>query len=364
VILFRSEVRGRYDNDVVRYGCICCKDGVEQDAERLSYVKQASEGSYLFIDKLQPIQVKHIFFKEVQERLNLRVDHSSIYFELKKQTSDILSKWNQQTKGNYTFPIPIRTQFELKYSYFSRLHKAIDRLPGCVVDRLIPIGNHLSTVGEPNWFNDEKRKSTWVPYESLYLDRTCQQQALELILNSKSKYPLLIAGPFGTGKTRVLARAAFEILRLNRKNKILICAHHQASVDTFIDYFITLKEDVHQPWHQKFVRVGPSNYQSPVRKKYPNLFISVTGFNKSSHQASVVVTTLGLAMFFQKNFSHILIDEGAQVREPEIVGPLSLATENTRIIIAGDHNQVQFSLILYYYCSVSHYQTILSAVFD
>ena len=39
-------------------------------------------------------------------------------------------------------------------------------------------------------------------------------------------------------------------------------------------------------------------------------------------------------------YTDILIDEGAQTREPETVGPLSLAGRFTRIVIAGDHRQV------------------------
>lgn len=39
-------------------------------------------------------------------------------------------------------------------------------------------------------------------------------------------------------------------------------------------------------------------------------------------------------------FTHILIDEAAQAMECEAVMPLSLANENTRIVLAGDHMQV------------------------
>ena len=39
-------------------------------------------------------------------------------------------------------------------------------------------------------------------------------------------------------------------------------------------------------------------------------------------------------------FSHILIDEAAQAQEPECVTPLVMADENTKIVLAGDHKQV------------------------
>ena len=39
-------------------------------------------------------------------------------------------------------------------------------------------------------------------------------------------------------------------------------------------------------------------------------------------------------------FSHILIDEAAQALEPECVTPLVMADKNTKIVMAGDHMQV------------------------
>ena len=63
----------------------------------------------------------------------------------------------------------------------------------------------------------------------------------------------------------------------------------------------------------------------------------------------VVVTTFLTAHNIQsvvgKNvFTHILIDEGAQTREPETVAPLSMANRHTKIVIAGDNQQVPSSL--------------------
>ena len=45
-------------------------------------------------------------------------------------------------------------------------------------------------------------------------------------------------------------------------------------------------------------------------------------------------------------FTHILLDEGAQTREPEAVAPLCMAGRNTKIVIAGDQNQVRFFVSL------------------
>ena len=44
-------------------------------------------------------------------------------------------------------------------------------------------------------------------------------------------------------------------------------------------------------------------------------------------------------------FTHILIDEGAQTREPETIAPLSMANCHTKIIIAGDNQQVHICIL-------------------
>lgn len=45
-------------------------------------------------------------------------------------------------------------------------------------------------------------------------------------------------------------------------------------------------------------------------------------------------------LYFLGFFTHILLDEAAQAMECETIMPLALATQNTRIVLAGDHMQV------------------------
>lgn len=42
----------------------------------------------------------------------------------------------------------------------------------------------------------------------------------------------------------------------------------------------------------------------------------------------------------QVAFTHILIDEAAQVLEPECLMPIVMADRNTKVVLAGDHFQV------------------------
>lgn len=60
----------------------------------------------------------------------------------------------------------------------------------------------------------------------------------------------------------------------------------------------------------------------------------------------IVVVTLNISMELaaldlpKGYFTHIFLDEAAQAMECEAIMPLALATENTRIVLAGDHMQM------------------------
>ena len=55
---------------------------------------------------------------------------------------------------------------------------------------------------------------------------------------------------------------------------------------------------------------------------------------------SSTINLLNKRVFSRGYFTHIYIDEGAQMREPEAVAPLGFATEDTVLVIAGDQHQV------------------------
>lgn len=66
----------------------------------------------------------------------------------------------------------------------------------------------------------------------------------------------------------------------------------------------------------------------------------------------MVVTTFLTALYLKDKvnkegtalkFTHIIIDEGAQSREPEALGAVVLATSSTCLIVAGDNQQVRHS---------------------
>ena len=298
-----------------RFGYISCPDG-----DKLSYAKQASEGSFIILDEHTFIKAKHVFARVPKD-----VNSNAIVFGLTSEETTKLVHWTSLAKTMWSRSL--RVHFELKHSYFQRLHTALDKISTETIMKIMP--------SHDNFVNNETRRE-WNPgkpaYKSLELD-SYQQRALRTILNCSPGAPVLVMGPFGTGKTRLLARAAYEILKLP-KSRVLICAHHQASVDTFVEILGDIIDN------NIMIRVIPNkSYHSPTKNAYPDIFVPKSQMYHEYFVKRLVITTLG-TLTISSVFTHILIDEGAQTREPEIIGPLRFAQDWTRTIIAGDHLQV------------------------
>ena len=258
-------------------------------------------------------------------------------------------------KVNYNF-YDVAVTFVLKYSYFDRLHIAIDQLPEEVLEKIMPDSVLNFT---PSVAIDSNLKSYMIPCveEFVTLDKKEEKQfvpnpqmhALRKIINSNpSKAPVLCVGSFGTGKTRVLACAAYQILFNDKQAKVLICAHHQASADSFVqNYFGRM---INFGWRcRSLVRLYPESYSYRLQAlKFHEYYMTIDMFREvNKNSLNLVVTTfstsLSLLRYLGKGyFTHILLDEGAQTREPETIIPLCLANKNTKIVIVGDHKQVRY----------------------
>ena len=224
--------------------------------------------------------------------------------------------------------------FVLKHSYFKNLHISLARLVPNTINRLIP-----------DCLKSEQRRLPRTPYpktEDLWLDKEYQLLALKKIMACDNSAPFLLTRPFGTGKTRVLAAAAINFLK-RHGNRVLICTSHLQSADAYIDkYFGPMVENKEMPQNVIPVRLVGDKYTYHGNYKY--LIKTIHDKNEIIRSSLIVTTSLTapyLINLNMKRFTHILIDEGAQTREPETIAPLGLANNNTKIVIAGDHLQVQ-----------------------
>ncbi|KAM5178909.1 3'-5' exoribonuclease HELZ2 isoform 3-T3 [Callospermophilus lateralis] len=233
----------------------------------------------------------------------------------------------------------LEVQFQIDPMPFRLWHQAVDALPK----------EHLVVPDLPNCTVPHPRP---IPFSLCGNHK--QKMAVGLIAGSspggmKPVPPLLIYGPFGTGKTYTLAMASLEVVRQSH-TKVLICTHTNSAADIYIrEYFHAYVSRDHPeaaPLRVMYTDRPPSQ-TDPATLRYCCLtedgraFRPPTRAELAHHR--LVVTTTSQARKLQVPvgfFSHILIDEAAQMLECEALTPLAYASPHTRVVLAGDHMQV------------------------
>jgi len=230
-------------------------------------------------------------------------------------------------------------RFVLKHLYFQNLHRSLDRVTQRIIDQLIPKSGDFDT--EQGKF---QRVSMPVS-DCLLLDKEYQLLALKKMMACDSSVPFLVTGPFGTGKTRLLAAAAINFLK-NHHNRVLICTSHLNSADAYMDSYFGPMLAKHSITYsvRRLTTKDYTLYHGPYRELFTEGYTEEER-NELSRCHLVITTFLTAPQLIRmkvRPFTHILMDEGAQTREPEAIAPLGLADEDTKIVIAGDHLQVQY----------------------
>ncbi|KAM9296423.1 putative helicase with zinc finger domain [Gastrophryne carolinensis] len=164
--------------------------------------------------------------------------------------------------------------------------------------------------------------------------------------------PVLIIGPYGTGKTFTLAQAVKHILK-QQETRVLICTHSNSAADLYIKDYLHPYVEMGNP-QAKPLRVYFRNRWvktvHPVVQQYCLISSTHSTFQMPQKedviQHRVVVVTLSTSQYLCQLdlepgfFTHILLDEAAQAMECETIMPLALANKNTRVVLAGDHMQL------------------------
>ncbi|MBN3321629.1 HELZ2 Helicase, partial [Atractosteus spatula] len=235
----------------------------------------------------------------------------------------------------------MEVQFQLNRLQFCEWHQAVDLLPD--VGIVLPDVTACSVPVHSGTFSKLNAK---------------QSAAMAYIIGDtdgeKPVAPLLIYGPFGTGKTFTLATAAKEVVR-QPGTKVLICTHTNSSADLYVkDHFHFYVNSGHPealPLRVKANKKGvPLGATDDITLKYCLLSEDCKSFKfpdrKTLDSFRVVITTTVLASYFQPlklppgYFTHILIDEASQMLECAALMPLALAGKGTRVVLAGDHMQM------------------------
>ncbi|XP_015746637.2 probable helicase with zinc finger domain, partial [Python bivittatus] len=243
----------------------------------------------------------------------------------------------------------VELQFQLNRLPLCEMHYALDRIKDNSI--LFPDVSMTPTIPwSPNRQWDEQ------------LDPRLNAKQKEAVLAITTPLsiqlpPVLIIGPYGTGKTFTLAQAVKQILQQQDTSRILICTHSNSAADLYIkDYLHPYVEagnpqarplrvyfrnrwvkTVHPVVHQYcLISSTHATFQMPQKEDILKQRVVVVTLNTSQY-----LCQLDLEPGF---FTHILLDEAAQAMECETIMPLALANKNTRIVLAGDHMQVMMSV--------------------
>ena len=190
-----------------------------------------------------------------------------------------------------------------------------------------------------------------------------QVTAMEAILLSPSVLPVVIAGPFGTGKTFLLSCAVEYLMKNCHSSFVLVCTLTNSAANVYLEYFYNrISPNSVDILRMVYTHRMQASIPQHIRQQYCLFDTKKKYFcypdESEAKKYRVIVTTLGLAQELLKlkltgHFTHIFIDEAAQVTVPEVMMALSLASNTTKVVLAGDHMQV--SNILKCACSSQQY---------
>ena len=334
-----------YHNYAAVFGHIIMKD-----ADSAKYVMQASQQVQIQLPQVYAYAPKMCVYADVisfpfkikgNVFSNLELKHVPI--AMNDKNIDLLKQYFSHqfdVAGKENVVIPsIRVQFMIKHWYFRDLHQAVDNVPKVVIQKLFP------SVNKPH-----QKKASFSAYSLIapFSPDKLQLNAICSLMSAGSELPFILVGPFGTGKTHVLACAAAAIVTEDATAKVLIVTHHNKSVDTFVSkYFGTIESTKCLPATVAPVRITSEYTSEDTVRPYCINVRDPTITMDLLDERRIVITTFITALRFASTeklprgyFTHILIDEGAQTREPETIAPLIFADERTKIVIAGDHMQV------------------------
>ena len=314
---------------------------------QVAYATQSSEGLF-FVEHDKDGNDSTDICKAQILSCNFSTIEKHLYISLRKKDAI-----NLKQHFDFSHPCVCQIEFEVKHGFFDTLHKAVVNLPMCIIQKLMPDPCKFSALGDYTTITDQDSHVQ----KAFHLSQGAQSSALNAILSASHRAPpVLISGPFGSGKTRIIARATYELMRRAQKtgktSRILICAHHSASIQTYInDYFGNLNPDDLQ--NTKIIRITRGTFQK--NSPFNSFFLNLSDFRKGisegqylNERCLVVITTymtsLQLFSIIKEDdwcFTHVFLDEAAQVREPEAIASLCLAGKDTKIVVAGDSKQVK-----------------------
>ena len=309
--------------------------------------------------------VSRIFRTDIEEytqKFQLKKEFRNLHFTIKIHLHAFSSSFRNVSQQEEWF-----VEFGFDRYQFLECHYFVDQISDPSV--LFASKNQLSLKNQPPWHmetqeysNDEELQRAQIANKIFeFRDRYMfsdllqrQQDACEAAqYDCRNRFypPVVIHGPFGTGKTHTLSYATKMILESGRNARILICVvsrntgnfyHHKLVNQNFGKRCLRLfgkNEDIS---HVDQQLIGYSNYCNG-RFQYPTAsFVRSRSVIIVSVQAAMILHQIGIR---SSDFTHVFIDEAAQVAEFYLAPILAFASRNNRIVMTGDVMQLNPELL-------------------
>lgn len=256
-----------------------------------------------------------------------------------RATGRLVAAFKQDYSKVFCSKSCVSVTFNVKDSYFNDLLRSVKNLNPSIISRIMP------TL---DLFNHQQLQLPTLEGFQMYFNEEQLRAVQKIIAFPSAGPPILLTGAFGTGKSRLLALLVRYLQSCQSKQdlapiRILVCTQQRVSADKFLEYY---SEEFMESQCGNVYVIREYGY-AQIDPKYEHHYKASKDFQglqyKKFNNVLVITTCLTaphLHFVLPGYFTHIIIDEGSQMREPEAIAPLFLATANTKIIMAGDENQV------------------------
>ncbi len=157
-----------------------------------------------------------------------------------------------------------------------------------------------------------------------------QEQAIRFSLSTPDIF--LIQGPAGTGKTSVIIELVNQILK--RGKSVLCTAYTNMAVDNIGLKLIENDLDFVRLGYEYSISTELRDHIISNRREYYSEVIQ----NKGGYVVLSTTSTIARDVFQDLRFDYVIIDEAAQMTEPDSIKPILLSE---KAIFVGDHAQLQ-----------------------
>eukprot|EP01117_Protostelium_nocturnum_P012538 TRINITY_DN4618_c0_g3_i4.p1 TRINITY_DN4618_c0_g3~~TRINITY_DN4618_c0_g3_i4.p1 ORF type:complete len:945 (+),score=254.96 TRINITY_DN4618_c0_g3_i4:86-2920(+) len=236
-------------------------------------------------------------------------------------------------------------KFNIRFG-FSRIPKRIMHraLLHSDIDIIWPEKRNLPS-NNPKW--KTKNDIDWHDRELSRNEEQCQA-ILSVVNKTNENIPFLLFGAFGCGKSRTILEMVIQILKNDDKAKVLICTQSNSAADYFARGLIPSfnPKEMHRLYAFQYSANRVDSDIIPYTQYERDLEVFNIPDLQRLKQFKIIISTCSSAASVYSvgvganHFTHILLDEASQMMEPEALIPLSMASQKTTIVMAGDDKQI------------------------